>query len=182
MQLWSLRQDPTPRPYSPAPPPSFSQKEMLLSAGLLVTVLALCAPAALYLRSRVGTFERESIASVDRCRRLQAAGRQVEGRKANLAQLRRSVDRYLADVDSRPIVPWATAVSELSGRRPRGLRTIRISGEGPRFVAELSGDRADLAWAYAGLLAQSPYVDFANASPGGHSSGSTQVVGRMKGE
>ena len=125
--------------------------------------------------------------SRQRYRGLAAAARFSEERRRAMARFRLEVDRYVQDVQSRPIVPWTTVVTEISQRRPQGVWITRVSGNGPRFRAQLAAQNPALIGDYLTRLQDSPCVDFAGrpgatmaTTPG--STGSTQILGRVTGE
>lgn len=165
---------------------SFGSSDAVLAAGSLVCALAVCVPVALHYRGQASFRDREIAAAQARCRQLLSTLEHAEGRKIALTQLRRGVERYVADVEARPIVPWTSAVRELSERRPNGLWTVRLSGNGPLFRAQVAAARADLPIAYINSLRQSSRVDYAGLPVEGTvataSAAPFQVVGRLVGE
>lgn len=173
-------------PATDAPAWTFGSSDALLAAGSLVCALAICLPVALHYRGQAGSRDRERLAAHGRCRQLTSTLEHAEGRKIALTQLRRGVERYVADVEARPIVPWTSAVRELSERRPNGLWTVRLSGNGARFRAQVAAARADLPAAYINSLRQSSQVDYAGLPVDGTvataSAAPFQVVGRLVGE
>lgn len=153
-----------------------------LAAGGLALSVAVCVPLGYHFHSQAREVEQKAQGAASRSRALRLTLERVESRKTDLARLRREVNRYVADVETRPIVPWGTVVAELSRRRPEGLWTTRISGSGPQFRAQVSAMSPELVEHYARSLRESPYVEFAALPVGeGHES-SAQVVGRLMGE
>jgi hypothetical protein len=159
----------------------FGPSDYALAAGMLTLVVAVSLPVALRFRHQAAALERERAQLSERCQVLAEALGEDELRRELLTRVRREANRCVSEVEARPIVPWTTIVSELSRRRPRGLRTLRISGDGPRFRAHVLADSPELATQYAQRLMQSPYVDFA-ALPGGAAGRRTQILGRLTGE
>lgn len=172
---------------APAPAPetgswSFGPADMAISSGVLAAVLAVCIPWGVSLHREVRSLDAQLQESGQRSRQLRSTLNFVEGRRVTLNQFRREVDRYMAEVEARPVVPWTTVIGELSRLRPKGLWTTRLTGEGPRFTAHVAAERSDLVDRYTQTLRQSPYVDFAALPAGETASPSTQVVGRLRGE
>lgn len=156
--------------------------DAVIAAGGLVLVVAACVPIGYYFHSQARTADHQIQESIGRFRALQTTLERVEARKADLSRLRREVNRYVAEVETRPIVPWSTVVAELSRRRPEGLWTTRISGNGPQFRAKVSAMAPELVNDYARQLRESPYVEFAALPVGDAPGASAQVVGRLMGE
>lgn len=184
MKRWALNRKPANEPQAAAPATGwiFGPADAAISAGLLVLTVAVCMPVALHFREQAKQFDRQREEALDRSRRVKATLEHVESRRVAHTQLRRAVDRYVAEVQSRPIVPWATVVGELSRRRPGGVWAVRLSGDGPRFRAEVATPQANLVETYAQSLRESPYVDFATLPVGAAPGQARQVVGRMTGE
>lgn len=156
--------------------------DALIAAVLVALTVAVCVPLSFRLHTRARDLDRQIQASHARMAQMRATLEHVENRRDDLARLRREVNRYAADVEARPIIPWGTVIGELSVRRPGGLRTTRLSGNGAQFRAQLAAAVPELIPAYARALRESPYVDFA-AMPTGEMPGhSGQVVGRLMGE
>jgi hypothetical protein len=153
-----------------------------IAAGLAVVAMAICLPVSFHFHARSTELEKELDAARARARSIRVTLDHVESRRVDLSRLRREVNRYVAEVEARPIVAWTTVVGELSRRRPDGLWTSRVSGSGPRFRAQVSAATPELAGIYARQLRESPYVDFAALPAGEGPSVSTQVVGRLMGE
>lgn len=173
------------RPQSEAAPAAewaWGPADALIAAGLVALTIAVCLPLSFRLHSRARDLDRQIQESHARMAQIRATLEHVEGRRDDLARLRREVNRYAADVEARPIIPWSTVVSELALRRPGGLRTTRLSGNGSQFRAQLSAAVPELIPAYARLLRESPYVDFAALPTGDTPGHSGQVVGRLMGE
>jgi len=172
---------PDPMPRSPSVW-TFGPVDAAIALGMLAATLLVCVPVALHLRQEANQLEREQMALHSRAKILKSTLSHLETRQAALLQLQRAVNRYLANVEVRPVVPWTTVVSELSQRRPGGVWTTQISGEGPRFQAQVRLARPDLAATYVERLRQSPYVEFATVAPAGGAAGGTVVSGRMTGD
>ena len=161
---------------------TFGAADLGIAAGLLSLTLSICFPAALYLRKEARAVEVQQQTSLQRSRAMKAELAHLDLRRAAQAQLRRELIHYVADVEGKPMVPWSTAVGELSRRRPHGVWTTRISGNGPHFRAQVSAERPELVGVYTQSLRQSPYLDFAALPAGTVPSTHTQVVGRLTGE
>jgi hypothetical protein len=174
-----------PAPVPEAPPQAdwqFGPSDVGLAAASLALTVVLCVPFALHFRAQAAHMERERQRSIDRGRVMAQTVEHAEAQRIALLQFRRDAAQYLDDVETRPMIPWTTVMTELSRRRPQGVWTTRISGDGPRFRAIIATPRAELATAYARRLMESPYIDFA-AQPGGqYGAASNQIVGRMRGE
>jgi hypothetical protein len=153
-----------------------------IAAGLAVLTVVICLPISFNMHARSRALERELEMARFRARAIRITLERNETRRTDLARLRREVNRYVADVEARPIVAWTTVVGEISRRRPAGLWTTRLSGSGPRFRAEISAATPGLSELYARELRDSPYVDFASLPPGEGPSTSTTVAGRLMGE
>lgn len=163
-------------------PWTWGPADAVIAAGGLALVVAASVPIGYHFHTQARAADHELQESIGRFRALQATLERVEGRKTDLARLRREVNRYVADVETRPIVPWSTVVAELSRRRPDGLWTTRISGNGPQFRATVSAMVPDLVNQYARQLRESPYVEFAALPVGDAPGAGAQVVGRLMGE
>lgn len=161
---------------------TFGAADLGIAAGLLSVTLAICFPTALYLRKEAHAVEVQQQASLQRTRLMKAELAHLDLRRAAQAQLRRELTHYVADVEGKPMVPWSTAVGEISRRRPHGVWTTRISGNGPHFRAQVAAERPELVGVYTQSLRQSPYLDFAALPAGTVPSTHTQVVGRLTGE
>jgi hypothetical protein len=157
----------------------FSIADAAIAAGLLAATLAVCLPTAIRFRADARNAERRMVASRERIAEVRSEIHQVETRRAMASEQRRAVNRYLAEVDARPMTPWTTGVAELCRARPNGLWTVQMRGNGPRFQAIVQAARPDLVGTYAQRIAKSPRAEFA-ARPGAGSG--LQVVGRWKGE
>jgi len=156
--------------------------DLAIAAGLLAVTLGVAAPIAHRYHQEAMALEREAGESVARYRMLQRTLEHVQQQRGRLTQLRRAVDRYVSDVEARPIVPWTTVMGELSRRRPRGLWTTRISGEGPRFTTQVTAERPELVQQYAEQLRESPYMEFAALPTGEVQSTRARLIGRAQGE
>jgi hypothetical protein len=165
-----------------APEWTWSTSDSALAAGLLALTVAVCVPVGYYFHSNARAMDRQVEETQGRVRMLRTTLEYVENRKTDLARLRREVNRYVADVETRPMVPWSTVVAELSRRRPDGLWTTRIWGSGPQFRAQVAAMSPDLVGQYARQLRESPYVEFAALPAGDAPATGAQVVGRMMGE
>jgi hypothetical protein len=131
----------------------------------LIATVAVCVPVAWSLHGQAQGLDRQRAQSSGRFRQFQATIEHLEGRKAEMARMRREVNRYVADVESRPIVPWTTGIAELSRRRPEGVWTVSLSGNGSSFRAQVAADRPDLLASYTQQLRDSPYVEYVSAPP-----------------
>ncbi len=162
---------------------NFGPVDLAISGVLLALVAGVCIPTALHYRQEANRMDQQRAELTSRCRQLGTTLRFVESRRAALSQFRRSVDRYVADVESRPIVPWVTTIGEMSRRRPYGVSARRMSGDGPRIRIDVAAASPDLVQAYAQSLRESPYLDFA-ALPAGAapSAAGGQIIGRLAGE
>lgn len=172
------RQSEAPRP---APAWTWGPADALIASGLLALTVAVCVPLGYHFHSRTRELDRRVEETSFRLHALRATLERVEARRTDLSRLRREVNRYVADVETRPLVPWTTVIGELSRRRPEGLWTTRITGSGAQFRAQVSAMTPELVDTYARQLRESPYVEFA-ALPAGDASSRGQVVGRMMGE
>ena len=153
----------------------------MMAATLLLTV-AVCMPVALRFRDETRRLDRTREDALDDVRRLRATLHHLEARRAARTQLRRAVDRYVADIEARPFVPWATGVREIADRRPAGAWLVQIAGDGPRFRATLAAHDLTLAGAFADSLRGSAYVDFATPPVNGDDPRTRVVSGRLAGE
>lgn len=165
-------------PVRPAWKPA--QADIAIAASFLTLTLAVGIPVALRFHQEGETLDRETAMSLGRTKMLMATERRVQARRLALTELRHAADRYVADVEARPVVAWTTALGELSRRRPPGVWATRLSGDGPRFSALVRTEHPDLVAAYTQYLRESPYVDFAAADRA--SSGTVRVAGRLLGE
>lgn len=156
--------------------------DLAMAAGMIALALSMSIPAALHFRQEVRRLDQARMASMSRTRQLRMTLERGQSRNTALTQFRREVNRYVADVEARPLVPWTTLVGELSRRRPKGVWTTRISGNGPHFRAQIAAERPELVTLYTQSLRQSPYVDFAALPAGTAPAAQAQVVGRMRGE
>lgn len=156
--------------------------DLPIAAGVVVFALSLSIPVALHFRQEIRTLDQTRQTSMSRTRQLRIALERGQTRNAALTQFRREVNRYVADVESRPRIPWTTFVGELSRRRPKGVWTTRISGNGPHFRAQIAAERPELVTLYTQSLRESPYVDFAALPAGTAPAAQAQVVGRLRGE
>jgi hypothetical protein len=161
---------------------SFGPVDAAIAAGSLTLALAVCAPVAFHFRSEARQLDRARMNSLQRTRMHRVTLERNQSRREALTQFRREVNRYVAEVEARPMVAWTTVVGELSRRRPNGLWTTRLSGNGPHFRAYVAAERPDLVSLYTQSLRQSPYVDFAALPAGAAPSTQAQVVGRLRGE
>ena len=160
----------------------FGPGDLAIAAGMLAVSLSICVPAALQLRAQVRNLDRQREAVVEQGRQARSTLEYAEGQRVAFAQMRREVKRYVTHVEAKPIVPWATAISELSRRRPRGVWTTRISGSGPQFRAQVVAKRPELLAAYTQQLRESPFVDYAAQPSGEAPTTVAQIVGRWTGE
>lgn len=165
----------------PAPAWVWGPADAVIASGLLALTVAVCVPLGYHFHSRAAELDKRIEETSFRLHALRTTLERVEARRTDLSRLRREVNRYVADVETRPLVPWTTVVGELSRRRPEGLWTTRITGNGAQFRAQVSAMTPDLVGAYARHLRESPYVEFA-ALPAGDAPNGSQVVGRMMGE
>jgi len=160
----------------------FGLADVAIVAVLLSISVGASVPLALHYREQTRRLDAERMEVASRCRMMRGTTEHLEASRASVMQLRRAADRYIAEAEARPIVPWTTAVAELSRRRPEGVWTTRLSGNGPRFRAEFATRRPELAQQYTRNLRQSPYVEFAELPAGEMSGPRAQVVGRLMGE
>lgn len=163
--------------------------DVAITAGLLLATVGVCVPVAWNLHGQVQTLDRQREQSATRYRQFQTISEHLESRKSEMARMRREVNRYVADVESRPIVPWTTGISELSRRRPDGVWTVSISGSGSTFRAQVAADRPELLASYAQQLRDSPYVEYVSAPPAPAANPAAaptrvaaQITGRWMGE
>ena len=192
MKRWKSRAGVTPEPSAPDPAAaaatgeprgwSFGAADLGIAAGMLSLTLAVCFPSALYLRHQAHAVDQQQQQSLARTRLVKSELAHLETRRAAQTQLRRELTRYVAEVEAKPMVPWSTAVGEISRRRPHGVWTTRISGNGPHFRAQVAAERPDLVTVYTQSLRQSPYLDFAALPAGAVPSTRAQIVGRLTGE
>lgn len=164
---------------------TFGPADAAVAAGLLALTLGVSIPTAVRFRADAGRLDRQRTASVERAGEAQAALQALQARRAAFARLQRVSGRYASDIQARPIVSWATAVTELSRLRPQGVWTTRIHGDGPRFEAEVSAARPGLVTTYVQSLRQSSYVEFAALPPDAGTAVQApvvKVVGRLRGE
>jgi hypothetical protein len=160
----------------------FGTLDGIILAGTLTLSLTGCLLGAMHLRSQTRAVDAERALVLRRTVALRQTLRHAQARRLAVSQLRRAVNRYSADVGARPIVPWTTVMGELSRQRPQGLWTVRITGEGPRFKAQVAAGDSGLIRTYAQRLRVSPYFEYA-AIPAGGSGGSAPLVeGRLTGE
>ena len=183
MKFWfsSKRPAPSDLPVAEAAGWKFGPADVAIAGGTLMLSLAVAMPVAMQYRQETTNLDKKREAVAVRCRQMRSTAEMLEAKRLSNAQLRRAADRYVAEAENRPMVPWTAAVSELSQRRPAGVWTTRISGNGPRFSTEIRALRPELAAAYAQSLKQSSYVEFAEQVPAGPG-GQTQVTGRLAGE
>jgi hypothetical protein len=174
----------------------FTAFDVAFATGMFVVAMGMCVPTAARLHQEARALEHQRVEMADRCQQVRLLLYRVQAKQAAVRELHRAVDRYVADVEAKPIVPWSTAVGELSRRRPNGLRTLRITGNGPRFQAYVSAARPELISLYTESLQESPYVQDVSgpfsrpeepgAQPGSGPAGTdaTQmtVVGQLMGE
>ena len=157
-----------------------------LSLGVLsfTVALAITLPFALSYRRQATELDRLRMADLSQLRQKQRLADRLETRRRTLSRFRSTVNHYVADATSRPIVPWTTAVAEVSRARPGGLWTVLIAGEGPRFKAVVKSRRSDLIATYTQRLARSPYIEYASAADAGPPAAGApiQLFGRFSGE
>jgi len=156
--------------------------DLAMAAGVIALALSASIPVALHFRQEVRSLDQARMTSMSRTRQLRMTLERGQSRNAALTQFRREVNRYVAEVEARPMIPWTTFVGELSRRRPKGVWTTRISGNGPHFRAQVAAERPELVTLYTQSLRQSPYVDFAALPAGTAPAAQAQVVGRLRGE
>jgi hypothetical protein len=161
---------------------SFGAVDAAMAAVSLTVALAACAPFAIHLRKEVRKLDSARIESMQRTRMHRLSVQRNESRREALTQFRREVNRYVAEVEARPMIPWTTVVGELSRRRPQGLWTTRLSGNGQHFRAQVATHRTELVPVYTQSLRESPYFEFATLPAGMVPANRTQVVGRVRGE
>jgi hypothetical protein len=172
---------------APAPGPwRLGPADLAIGAVSLTLVLGVCLPIAASLHREASALDRRREEVLERSRAARATLAHLERRREAHTLLRRVVDRTVADIESRPIVPWMAVVSELSSRRPPGLRAVRLSGAGPGFRVQVSSERGALVADYTRALRESAVVDLAaDATPlplAPNAPGRGQVVGRLMGE
>lgn len=165
-----------------APTAGLGPVDAAISAAVLAVLVAVSLPVGLRLHNESKDLERQRMQLLDQNRALLATLGHLEARRDATMELRRVVDRYVADVQSRPMVAWTTAVGELSRSRPNGVWATRMSGNGPRFRLQVKAARPDLLAAYTRRLRESAYVEFAALPAEAGTSSSGQVVGRLVGE
>ena len=156
--------------------------DLLLGMLSLTLALAILLPISIHYRRQAVTLERQRLLMMDSMRREQRLLEHIDTRRQTLTLFRRTVRHYVADVESRPIVPWTTAISEVSRARPGGVWTTLISGDGPRFKAIVKAQRRDLAAEYSQRLAQSPYVEYVSAPAAEDNGATSRLFGRLAGE
>lgn len=156
--------------------------DLILGAMSLTLALAISLPIALRYRGAATKLEHERLASLTLMGQKHKMADRLQTRRRTLNRFRRTVTRYVADVESRPIVPWTTAVSEMSRARPGGVWTTLIAGDGPRFKAIIKTHRSDLMGEYVQRLAQSPYVEYVSAPVVGDVQAQSRIFGRFSGE
>lgn len=160
---------------------SVNPMDAAIAAAILAITTGVGIQIALHFRQEAAQIDKQRQASIGECRNLTSALKHLDARRAAMTQLRHDVDHYVADVSSRPLVPWTTVMGELSRRRPQGVWTTQISGDGPRFRVAVTAARPDLAQRYTQSLRESAYVDYAGL-PVGPVTAQTQVSGRWTGE
>lgn len=153
---------------------------MLIGAVCFVVCLGICFSFALHLRSRSRLVDAQKLESARRSHRILQTVRHAEQSRVAAIGLRKAIGRYVASIESRPSVPWATVVTELSRLRPSGAWAERLSGNGPRFKVTLRTAAPDLAPVYVEQLRESPYIEFVSLAGG--DARSRQVTGRTMGE
>ena len=161
---------------------AFGTADIGITCALFAAAVAICLPLALHFRQESHDWEARAQESTERTVSVRASILHLENRRVALSQFRRELTRYVKEAENKPIVPWTTAVSEISRHRPRGLWTVRLSGNGPHFRAQVAAERADLVTEYAQSLRQSPYMDFAALPAGAAPASRSQLVGRLVGE
>ncbi|MBM3457175.1 MAG: hypothetical protein FJX77_01375 [Armatimonadetes bacterium] len=154
----------------------------VVAASFLTLALIVSLTTAIHLREQTRRVDHERLERMRRCTNLRQTVKRLELSRQMLARVRRAANQYVVEVEARPVVPWTTVMNEFSRRRPRGLWTVRITGEGPRFKALVSAQRPDLISSYAQQLRESPYIEFAALPSGTGGQGTAQVVGRLMGE
>ena len=160
----------------------FGPADAGIAAVSVILALSVTVPVALHYRKEVQRLDRSRADSMSRTRQLRFTLDRSEARHAALTQFRREVSRYVSEVEARPMVPWTTVVGELSRRRPAGVWTTRLSGNGPHFRAQVAAERPELVTQFTQSLRESPYVDFAALPAGVAPATQSQVVGRLRGE
>ncbi len=182
-----------PRRHRPAPveaaapaasrPAVLGAMDIAISGVVLGLVLGTATHVGWHYRQQANAADRTRTEITAQCRKLNATIRFVENRRQAQSQFRRTVARYVAEVESRPIIPWTTAVNELTRRRPHGVWATRMSGDGPRFRVQVTSAAPGQVGFYAQALRESPYTDYATLPPGtSPAMSSGQVVGRLMGE
>lgn len=153
-----------------------------LLAALLFATLAVALPIAAGMRRQVRLYDAAREESLRAIRIRRATLEHVESRRASYSRLRRAVDRYTAEVEARPIVPWASVVRELADRRPPGLWLQRVNGDGPRFRVQARMVDPVLGSTYAQNLRASSFVEFVSGPAPSGQPGEMLVSGRFVGE
>ena len=161
---------------------SFGPVDAAIAVGTLALAVGLCLPMAWHFRQETQRLDRERLEGHARVRQLDTTLKRLKTRRAALARLRRAVERYTAEVEARPMVPWSAVMTELSVQRPNGLWTTRLAGDGPRFTIDVVAERPDLVTLYAERLRQSQFVDFAALPAGAAPATRSRLVGRVAGE
>ncbi len=182
---WSARRSgeaPSAAPAAQSGSWSLSPVDGAIAACILAVTGCVSVQAALHFHRQVVQLDQERQAALSRMQTMRTTLKQLETHRLALAQLRRDVDRYMSDVTARPIVAWSTEMAELSRRRPKGVWTTEISGDGPRFRMQVTAATPALAQSYAQSLRESPYIDFAVLPVGESTSAHTQVSGRWTGD
>jgi hypothetical protein len=156
--------------------------DTLIAACLFFVAVGISLPVAAHFHLQAAGCDRERERSLAVTRSVDATIEHLEGRQADMALLRREANRYVAEVEARPIVPWTTLMTEVSTRRPAGVWLRRLSGSGPHFRAQVAALRPELPGAFALQLRESPYLEFAGLPADGLPGSSTRVVGKALGE
>ncbi|MFN3649114.1 MAG: hypothetical protein ACK47B_05985 [Armatimonadota bacterium] len=159
---------------------SFGPADAAIAAASLALVVGVSLPWAWSLRSQVRELDRQRAEADASLRSTRSTLEFLQHRRTARMQFRRAVDRYVAAIEARPGVPWSTAIGELSRRRPAGVWTTRLSGNGGRFRAEVAGSSPEALDAYAEALRQSPYVEY--AAPVHGVAAKAELAGRWMGE
>jgi DNA-binding transcriptional ArsR family regulator len=160
----------------------FGPGDMAIASAMLAVTTALSIGVALHLREGARQADRQRADSQERAAQLLAASEHTESRRAMLAHLRTRVNRYVGELQSRPILPWTTAVRELSRLKPQGLWLTRMESQGPRFRLTVRATRADLVAIYVQRLRGSACVEFVSLPPGEKPQAQAQILGRWTGE
>jgi hypothetical protein len=153
-----------------------------LAAAGVALILAASLPGATMLRRQAADLDRQRAEAHQRASAVRGTLRHLEERRADLLSFRRSVDRYVSQVEARPMVPWTTTISELSRSQPEGVWTTRLRGDGPRFRATVAAERPELISQYVRQVSDSNYVDLVSQPAGGEGGPEAELVGRMRGE